>query len=354
MRLHLLRYIACSITLFMFCSVSFSQSIVPTNKNKSPSKMGLSFDQKRVDFGKLKSTSGIQYATFTGTNVSDRAIRILSTDKSCGCLLGKITNRALVPGATCVIQLMLDPKTKGNGRTTQTIALRTDEPIAMPYYKLRITADIKAERMPTFRANNLIRGERVWVHSMVNSVSPSLATAIIDLQSPLINVHDKRVEGATIFLQVSTVPKVPRVVTAKVYVRDPTSRKQLASIPLFINVRNNYDFNTPSLFLAQMNAGEKIEKVVYMQAHHGKIPPIKEMVFDNSTEEQASAKLISEPGAPPIIKLVFHPEKMRVKIYRDTLRVKLKDKMQPEVTLVIFGRVRQQIPQVGNLGKKGG
>jgi Protein of unknown function (DUF1573) len=350
MRLLLL---CCTVGAFFIvcCPASFAQHeyiYIPTaipEKPKAPAK-GLVFDKTKVDFGKLKSNLGVQYATFTGVNKTKKVIRIIGVDKSCGCTAGKILNRAIQPGASTTIQLMLDPKAKGNGRTTQSLTLRTDESISMPYYKLIITADIKVVQMPSFRVSNLIRGQKRWIHSQINAVSPSLATAVIDLPSPLIKVHQTRVDGSTLSLEISTVPKVPRVVTAKVYVRDPTSHHALASIPLFINVRNNYEFNTPSLFLGSMNAGEKVEKAVYMKANKGKVPPIKGITFDNAKPEQATAEVISEPGAPPIIRLTFHPDTMDVKIYRDVLKVKLKNEMQPEATLVLFGRVKKSpIPQ---------
>jgi Protein of unknown function (DUF1573) len=331
--------------LISFCTASFAQSAAtaPTTLSKAKiSAKGLVFDKIKVDFGKLNSNAGVRYATYTGTNKTKEIIRIVSIDKSCGCMARKIEKKVIKPGESTSIQMMLDPYNKSNGRTTQSLTIKTDEKLSMPYYKLEITADIKAVRMSGFRANNLIRGQKIWISSQVDAVSPSLATAVIDLSTSLIKIHRTKIKGNALFLEVSTTPNTPRLVSANVYVRDPTSKNVLISVPLFINVKDNYEFNTPSLFLGSMNAGNKVEKTVSIKANIGKVPPIKEITFDKSKPEQVTAEIISKPNASPIIRLTLHPDKMDAKIFRDIMKVKFNDKNQPEANLILFGRVKKE------------
>ena len=305
----------------------------------------LVFDVTQSNFGQLKSTAGLQTATFTAVNRSDRRVRIVDTNKSCGCLLNKVSTMDMLPGEPLQVVLQLNPAGR-SGNTTHNFTIKTDEP--GPLYFLTLSGNV--EYVPGSQAqyvyvNSLVRGTTQRVSTVVESASTRLSEATFELTQPNLLLSNPAVDGATLSFDLSTISTAARgKVRADLIVRDPKTDEVLATVPLLVVIDDNIAFNTPSLFLGRMIPGQEIRKEVQVVVHNGTLPAIRSVRLEQSTREQATAQLI--PGShPPTIEVLVHPAAIQTQVFRDTLRVELEDGGQPEAVLPVVGLVARQDEQ---------
>ena len=305
----------------------------------APVAAGLVFEATYVNFGNIKSNAGIQAATFTAVNRSDRTVHILDLSATCGCILPHTPQREAPPGAALVIPLKLDPLGE-SGRITHKLTLRTDE--RDPLHVLFMTADVERVRgadEPYIHVASLVQGGTVQASVVVMSASDVLADASLTFNESIFRFDHVEVDGATLTLDLGvpeSAPPGPKEALLRVH---RPNGQVAAVIRVSAMVEGPYAWKR-SGFMGRMRQGEEARRTVELRSNRGPMPPVRSARLVRAPAEAAEVHVT--PGTDAIhLEVVIHPEKLPPGAFQDTLFVELEDKEHPRAALPVNGFIAQ-------------
>jgi subtilisin family serine protease len=109
----------------------------------------LDFPEPLQDMGRIPH-SQVQTHRFAFANTSERAVRILRVQATCGCTVGTLDKKVYKAGERGELVVTLDPE-KFSGRIRKTVSIQTDDPDQSRYY-VTLTAFVERDggRAPRF------------------------------------------------------------------------------------------------------------------------------------------------------------------------------------------------------------
>ncbi|RAV99604.1 DUF1573 domain-containing protein [Pseudochryseolinea flava] len=109
----------------MFRAISFFIIVLAANTTFGQLTKPIQFREETFDFGTVAEEGGPVEHEFVFTNTSDRAIRILNVQPSCGCTTPAWSKDVIAIGKTGYVKAVFDPKSRP-GYFTKTLSVTTD------------------------------------------------------------------------------------------------------------------------------------------------------------------------------------------------------------------------------------
>ena len=119
----------CTVLLFVGGLVSqpwTAQAATPISKEETEKRAEIKFDSLKIDMGTFSERDGVQYCTFTFTNIGDAPLILNQAFASCGCTVPTYTKDPIKPGEKGKIEVTYNGKGKFTGHFSKTITVRSN------------------------------------------------------------------------------------------------------------------------------------------------------------------------------------------------------------------------------------